>query len=217
MTALIETVRLKDGRAPLWAFHQERMARSCLELGLPRPILDAPRGGPDRVVQFIVVVGEQRANPEEPAGIKERPVGSTAPVRLILSKEVHRRYPHKTTDRAQFERAADRARADGADDAVLPTAEGYVAEASIWTLFWWEGDRVATPALDLGVLPGVGRARLGKLAGGLVEKRVKAAELTGKSLFLANAARGVVQVATWQGARVESDTRTGWLAEAFWP
>jgi len=217
MTALIETVRMKDGRAPLWELHQARMARSCLELGLPRPILEEPRGGADRVVQYIVVIGEQRADPEEAAGIKERPVGSTAPVRLILSKEVHRPYPHKTTERAQFERAADKARAEGGDDAVMLTAESWVAEATIWTLFWWEGDRVATPALDLGVLPGVGRARLGKLTGGLVEKRVKATDLAGTSLFLANAARGVVQVATWQGTRLEPDTRTGWLAEAFWP
>ena len=217
MTALIETIRVKDGRAPLWRLHQARLEASCLALGIPRPIVEPPRGGEDRVVQYIVVIGEQRADAEEPAGIKERAVGSVAPVRLALSRETHRPYPHKTTERVVFDRAAAKAKAQGADDAVLLTAEGLVAEATIWTLFWWEGDRLATPALDLGVLPGVGRARLGQLTGGLVERRVRAEELMGRSLLLANAARGVVQVAEWQGSSVEQDTRTGWLREAFWP
>lgn len=217
MTALIETVRIKDGRAPLWDLHQGRLERSCLALGVPWPIVEPPTGGEDRVVQYIVVIGEQRSDPMERAGTKERPVGSVQPIRLIVSREVHRGYPHKTTERGAFEAAAVKARSAGADDAVLLTAEGYVAEATIWTLFWWEGERLATPALDLGVLPGVARARLAKLAGGLAERRVKVEELDGRSLFVANAARGVVQVVEWQEARVDPDSRTGWLQEAFWP
>jgi len=217
MTALIETVRVKGGKAPLWDLHQARMAKSCLELGLPKPVLEPPAPGPDRVVQYIVVIGEQRSEPEEPAGIKERPVGSVAPVRLIVSSEVHFPYPHKTTERGQFERALEEAKAAEADDAVLLTSTGHVAEAAIWTLFWWEGSRVATPSLELGVLPGVARARLDRLLGGLRERWIGADELKRQSLFLANAARGVVQVAALDGDPKPPDPRIVKLQESFWP
>jgi para-aminobenzoate synthetase/4-amino-4-deoxychorismate lyase len=144
-------------------------------------------------------------------------VGSTAPVRLIVSGEVHFPYPHKTTERGQFDRALEEAKAAGADDGLLLTSTGHVAECAIWTLFWWEGEKVATPALELGVLPGVARARLGRLLGGLRERRVGVGELRRQSLFLANAARGVVQVAALDGDPMPSDLRTVKLQEAFWP
>ena len=190
------------------------------------------------MVQYIVVIGEQRSEPEEPAGIKERPVGSTAPVRLIVSGEVHFPYPHKTTERGQFDRALAEVRtvrsdrtvktdktdrtdqADSlsvADEAVMLTSSGHVAECTIWTLFWWEGEKVATPSLELGVLPGVARARLGRLLGGLRERRVGVDELRRQSLFLANAARGVVQVASLNGDPMPPDPRTVRLQESFWP
>jgi len=54
----------------------------------------------------------------EPPGLVagERPVGSTAPVRLVTSKVVHRPYPHKLVDRERFDRALADAKAVGADE-----------------------------------------------------------------------------------------------------
>ena len=100
---------------------------------------------------------------------------------------------------------------------VLPNGDVLVAEATIWTLFWWDGARLATPALGLGILPGVARARLAVLAGGLGEREVLAAGLKGRSLFVANAARSVVPVAELDGADVPADPRSSALAAAFWP
>ncbi|MHC4447872.1 MAG: aminotransferase class IV, partial [Planctomycetota bacterium] len=55
MTALIETVRVKRGRAPLWPYHLERLERSCAALAIPFPAeLAPPVGGDDRVVRFEV-------------------------------------------------------------------------------------------------------------------------------------------------------------------
>ena len=51
---------------------------------------------------------------------------------------------------------------------------GWVAEAGIWSLFWWEDARAAAPPLALGVLPGVARARIAEQTGGVVERRVQA-------------------------------------------
>lgn len=210
MPSLIETVRIRNGVAPLWYLHLRRLAGSCKALGIPLPAeLITPEGGAERIHRLEV----------GPRGLKldERPVGSTAPVRLTLASVTHRPYPHKTTDRAQFDRALEESRAAGADDAIMLNAGGYVTECAVWGLFWWEGGRLCAPALQLGVLPGVARARLEQMAGGLVEQRVRMGDLEGRSLFVANAARGVVPVATVEGREVSQDSGTSRLSGSFWP
>jgi branched-subunit amino acid aminotransferase/4-amino-4-deoxychorismate lyase len=145
-------------------------------------------------------------------------VGPDDPVRLVtVSGVVHRPYPHKTTDRAQFAHAIDQARTRGADDGLLLAEGGWVAEAGIWSLFWWEDGRVAAPPLALGVLPGVARARIAEQTGGVVERRVQMDQIRGRSLFVANAVRGVVPVAVLDGVAVRPNEATNALAREFWP
>jgi branched-subunit amino acid aminotransferase/4-amino-4-deoxychorismate lyase len=108
------------------------------------------------------------------------------------------------------------ARRGGADDALLVTEAGYVAEGTTWSLFWWEGDRLCTPALDLGILPGVGRARVMELAPA-AEVRVTLAAFAGRSLFLVNAVRGIVPIGSFRGRDVPLDARTAELSHRFWP
>lgn len=212
MIMLIETVRVRNGRAPLWPRHMSRLERSCRALGLPIPAIPEPIGGEDRAVRIEVGGGHAPR-------LTERPVGDLTPVRLVVSEEPHPGYPHKTTDRESFELALAEARGLGADDALLMTPDGWVAEGCIWTLFWWEGDQLATPALDLGILPGVARSRIQELQGedGVEERRVRADDLAGRSLFVANAVRGVVPVVRLGGRRVPDHALTAGLAEAFWP
>ncbi len=210
MQSLIETVRIRSGAAPLWYLHLRRLAGSCKALGVPLPgELITPEGGADRIHRLEV--GPRGAK------LSERPVGSTAPVALALASVPHRAYVHKTTERDQFERALEEARATGADDAIMLTAGGYVAECALWGLFWWEGGRLCAPALELGVLPGVARARLEEMTGGLAERRVRLGDLEGRSLFVANAARGVVPVARLEGRKVPQDSGTSRLSGSFWP
>jgi branched-subunit amino acid aminotransferase/4-amino-4-deoxychorismate lyase len=210
MDTLIETVRVRNGAAPLWYLHVRRLATSCRALGVPIPTeLITPEGGADRVHRLLVsrrglVVGE-------------RPVGSLAPVRLITSKVVHRPYPHKLVDRERFDRALADAKAAGADDGLLLTVGGQVAETAIWGLFWWEDGRVAAPPLEIGVLPGVARARIAELVGEVDERTATVEEIRGKSPFVANAVRGVIRVATLDGAVVSENADTDALAGGFWP
>jgi branched-chain amino acid aminotransferase/4-amino-4-deoxychorismate lyase len=117
--------------------------------------------------------------------------------------------------RGGFERAAAEAWAAGADDALLLTRGRLVAEATVWTVFWWDGDALRTPALGLHVLPGVARARIGELVP-VAEAWSGRGELAGKSVFLANAARGIVAVATLDGEPVPPHARTAELARRFW-
>jgi branched-subunit amino acid aminotransferase/4-amino-4-deoxychorismate lyase len=208
--ALIETVRVRNGAAPLWYLHLRRLAVSCKALGIPLPgELPPPEGGPDRVHRLEVGMrGVQ---------VSERLVGSTDPVKLIVSRVAHYAYPYKTTERTQFDRALDTARGSEADDALLLTPGGYVAETAIYSVFWWEDGRLCAPALDLGVLPGVGRARLLELVGEVEERHSSWKEIRGLPLFLVNSVRGVVRVLGVQDDPVPSSKRTDELATRFWP
>jgi branched-subunit amino acid aminotransferase/4-amino-4-deoxychorismate lyase len=207
---LIETLRVREGATPLASLHVRRLSHACRDLGIPFPrSLELPEGGADRVHRLEVDRDGVRTS--------ERPVGSTLPVRLVTVSVPHPGYPHKSTDRGAFELAAAEALAAGADDALLLTRAGEVAEATIWSLFWWEADALCAPALELGVLPGAARARLAEVVGELVERRVRLAELAGRPLFAANAARGVVPVATLDGHPVPWVEATAALAARFWP
>ena len=209
-TTLIETVRVRDGHAPLFYLHLRRLVASCKALGVPFPgAFEIPSGSPDRVQRLEVSRSGFRAS--------ERELGVTRPMTLITSSVRHPGYPHKVAARGAFEQASGLARDAGADDALLLTSGGKVAEATIWCLFWWEGDRLAAPALDLGILPGVSRMRIEEVTGPVTPMWVGREGLVGRSLLLSNAARGIVQVSTLDGVSVPADSRTEALQARFWP
>ena len=213
LPGLIETLRVREGRVPLLAQHAARLERSLADLGLPRPpddlaaLVDPHLGRGDAIVRVEVRDGR--------ASVATREVREPEPMRLITATVPHAPYRHKTTARDAFERAAREAWAAGADEALLLTAGRLVAEATVWSVFWWEGEAVRTPALGLHVLPGVARARIAALVS-VGEAWSGRGELGGKSLFLANAARGIVTVAALDGEEVPGDRRTADLARRFW-
>jgi branched-subunit amino acid aminotransferase/4-amino-4-deoxychorismate lyase len=208
--ALIETIRIRNGAAPLWYLHLRRLAVSCKTLGIPLPgEMPPPEGGADRV--YRIEVGMRGLQ------VSERLVGSTQPVKLVVSRVTHHSYPYKTVERAQFERALDGARGVGADDALLLTPGGYVAEAAIFSILWWEDGQLCGPAFDLGILPGVGRARLTELMGQVEERHATMAEILERPLFLVNSVRGIVKVAAIDGKSVPDSNATDLLAARFWP
>ena len=214
MPNLIETVRIHHGRILLERLHLARLERSCRALGLPNPgslPVEGLEDG-DAIGRFEVSAGG--------VSFSSRPWSVPEAVTLAVVAEPHRPYPHKTTDREQFDRALEQARAvgagAGADEPLLLTAAGEVAECARWGLFWWEEEEVCGPALELGILPGVGRARLAELVGPISARRVRLEALAGRSVFLANAARGVVPVSRIGELDVPSSPSTAELASRFW-
>lgn len=206
---LIETIRLRNGVAPLWYLHLRRLSESCRTLGVPFPLrMDVPAGGPDRVVRLEVGPGGMV--------VTERPLEVSTNVRLATVRTVHPGYSHKTTAREAFARAREEAIAKGADDALLLTGAGMVAECGIWSLFWWEGARVAGPPLGIGVLRGVARMRIEELRGPVLEQTVTRPQLEDRSLFVANAVRGVVPVVELDGRAVPESALLPPLAAQFW-
>ena len=212
---LIETMRVREGRIPFLERHLARLERSLRALGLPRPARDVaalvtPFSGTGNAV-LRVEVCDGRAT----VTVRELPA-LDAPA-VITASEPHRPYPHKTTERDCFVDAAEEAEIAEADDALLLTPEGWVAEGTVWNVFWWDGDRLHTPAEDVGILPGIGRARVLELAGTVEQGRYRRQALEGKSLVLTNAVRGIVPLASLDGVRVKDDPRTAELARRFWP
>lgn len=212
---IIETMRVHDGRIPFLERHLARLGRSLGELGLPKPSQDVvslvtPFAGTGEAVLRLEVRDGR-------ASVTVRELPPLAPPTLITASEPHQSYPHKTTERDCFTDAGREAEVAEADDALLLTPEGWVAEGTVWTVFWWDGDALRTPALDLGILPGVGRARVLELVQRAEQGRYRKQALAGKSLFLANAVRGIVPIASLDGAPVPADSRTGELSRRFWP
>jgi branched-subunit amino acid aminotransferase/4-amino-4-deoxychorismate lyase len=187
--SVFETMRVRQGAIPLLSRHLARLTRSLSALGLPAA---------DRELDAFVVpfteMDEAVLHLEVRDGRAAVTVGGV---------------PGGGTP-AVITAVAD------ADDALLLTAEGWVAEGTVWNLLWWEGERLQTPAQDLGVLPGVGRARIGELVR-VEEGHWRREALDGRSLFLTSAVRGVVPLARLDGAPVPLDPRTAEIARAFWP
>ena len=209
MPSLIETVRIRNGVAPLWYLHLRRLATSCRALGVPLPgELITPGGGADRIHRLEV----------GPKGWRSASGRSGAPPRsaLALATVTHRAYAHKTTERDQFvarwrrpgRRRGRCAHADGR------RVRGGVRDLGPVLVGGWPALRARARARGAA---GVARARIEELTGGLVERRVRLGELEGRSLFVANAARGVVPVATLEGRKVPQDPGTAGVSGSFWP
>ena len=212
---LIETLRVRDGRIPFLDRHLVRQARSLAELGLPKPKEDVaglvtPFWGTGNAVLRLEVLDGR-------ASVTVRELPQLGPPAVITASEPHQPYRHKTTERDCFTDAGQEAEVAEADDALLLTPEGWVAEGTVWTVFWWEGDTLRTPALDLGILPGIGRARVLEVVKRAEQGRYRKQALAGQSLFLTNAVRGIVAIASLDGAPVPADPRTAELAQRFWP
>lgn len=213
---LIETMRSRNGRVPFLDRHLGRLWASLTTLGVPAPhedlkaLASLAAATNDGVIRLEVRGGA--------AELTTRALNGDRYPAIVVASEPHAPYRHKTTERESFGRAFAGARRVGADDALLVTRDGRIAEGTAWSLFWWDrtGDSLCTPAADLGILPGVGRARVMELTE-TQEVRLPVSALAGRSLFLVNAVRGIVPIGTFQGRVVPRDPRTPELSRRFWP
>jgi len=212
---LIETMRVREGRIPLLPRHLARLERSLHELGLPKPAQNLVA-----LVTPFSATGDAVLRLEVRDGRASVTVRATPPLEapaVIAAAEPHRPYPHKTTERDCFVVAAAEAERAEVDDALLLTHDGFVAEGTVWSVFWWDGEVLRTPTLDLAILPGVGRARVLELTTRVEQGRYPKRQVAGKSLFLTNAVRGVVPITSLDGLAAFPDPRTAELATRFWP
>ena len=101
--------------------------------------------------------------------------------------------------------AQDAAVSAGADDALLVAHDGTVLEAPTANVFWGEGERLLTPALELPILAGVTRAVVLEIADRPVEEDVFPLDrlLGADEVFVCSSIREVVPVAAVDGKTFE--------------
>jgi len=215
---LFETMRIREGRLPLLDRHLARLAASCAALGIPQPApgldrrIAAHAARRDAVVRVTLDDRGER--------IEARSVPENGVMRIVFSGTRYEPYPHKVTDRGAFDRARSRVVPYRADEAILLTGDGFIAEGCVTSVFFWLGADLCTPALELGILPSVGRARVIEIARGLGigvrEGRFTTAEIEGLPLFLVNGVRGMVETAVHGRVGTSGDDRTSRIAASFW-
>ena len=160
--ALLESIRLEDGRLPLLEYHQQRVDRSRKRLLARAPSLklaaelqkhDLPRTG---LFKVRVVYGH-RIQSVDVRPYTIRPVHS-----LCVLPAPDLRYEKKYADRSGIQELfAQR----GAADDVIMTQHGYLTDSSYANLALFDGRRWYTPAAPM--LRGTRRASL--LADGILE------------------------------------------------
>ena len=224
---LFETIRVRGGKCVRLDKHLERLCSGARALGFDEAVrgidpagaiaalLDAT-GLADARVRLTVTRGES-----EGAGLGARigggptvvitaqplPDSPPTPARVIISSvrrdEASPLSSVKSLNYLPGVLAMNEAIAAGADDALLLNTQGNVAEGAAGNLFLVLGDRLITPGLDQGPLPGTVRAALIELAPRLglevIETAVRPGDLPlADELFLTNAiqlARPIVQFA----------------------
>mgnify|MGYP000470231374 CR=1 FL=1 len=117
----------------------------------------------------------------------------------------------KSGNSAASLRARRIARRAGADEGILLSGEGWLAEGAVSNLFWIHEGALETPALSLGVLPGITRAKVCALAAqgaaGLAAVREVASSPQrieqATEVFVTNSLWEVLGVARWNGRSVQ--------------
>ncbi len=194
---LMETMRVEGGRCPLFARHLERLAGSAAHLGF-RCDLAAVSSAFEEVARECGGEGFWRLRlllgREGSVAVERSPLPAEPPVRRVavaaaaIDPEDLFLF-HKTTHRPRYERE----RKDHPElyEVLFVNSRGELTEGTFNNIALRFGERVLTPPLRSGLLPGVMRAEL--LARGEIEEAVLTAEdlRCADELLLMNALRGV--------------------------
>jgi len=189
--AAFETLRVYGGRAFALREHLLRLAHSAERMGFALPALDdlgalareaiSAAGEPDCSLRFTVTAGPPGHPPVAIAMVGAIPPGleavRTAGISLItlgLGTDPRARIGApwlldgvKSTSYAVNMAAHDEAVRRGADDAIFLANDDTVLEGPTTNIWWRRDQSLYTPALDLGILAGVTRAWVIRLAGEL--------------------------------------------------
>lgn len=171
--AVYESVKITDRRALFLEEHLTRLEDSARALQIASPwsldraraalarLLDG-RGLEDALARFFLTAGEGDGEPTALAWVEPLPshaAPDTPPWRMVCHGEriVPYRPDVKHTSRLAHALARRRARAAGADDALLVHQDGWVLEGTASNVFFFEADTLHTPEPGCGILAGITR------------------------------------------------------------
>lgn len=186
--AAFETLRVYGGRPFALPEHLERLRLGAERMHLPLPdfgaladlAMEAVRAGgtPDATLRFTVTGGPEGAGPVAmvlvgglPDDLDSTRSQGIVVISLQLGTDPRSRRDApwlldgvKSTSYAVNMAAHDEAARRGAGDAIFIAADGSVLEGPTTNVWWRHGTTLRTPALDLGILAGVTRAQVLRLA-----------------------------------------------------
>ncbi len=219
---VFETIRVEGGQMLFWEAHRNRLtaALQTLDLCLPCSWADiikqahfmAARCLHGRLKVLVIRAGEGAYTPPTQEAllwlslqqVPENPHYPLGPEqRLIL-------YPHarlvespwsrfKTLSALPYVQAARYAAKRGFTDALLLSADRYLAETSRANLFWYDGQSLHTPTLSTGAVEGILRSQVLASAAWLripIQETLAAPEalLTAQEVFTTNVIQGIAPV-----------------------
>jgi 4-amino-4-deoxychorismate lyase len=232
--AAFETTRVYGGRPFRLDEHVDRLAASAARIGLPpvdRAELErlaaealAAQDAADCVLRFYWTGGREGTGTPTalalvsalPAELEERRARGLRLISLQLALDTTLRTESpwllagvKSTSYAVNMAAEAEARKRGADDAVFLSNDGVVLEGPVTNVWWRRGEQLYTPSLELGILAGVTRAEVLRLAGvlgyGVEEGRYGIADMAGaEEAFTSSSVREIMPVVELDGQRVGS-------------
>lgn len=228
---VFETVHVRDGSPWLLDEHLDRMSHSAALLALPLPDLrplalqacdawDEPEGG----LRLICTRGPADGPPTCYATITGVPAATLRErrdgVRVVtagLGIAVGQRPPWSLSAAKSLSYAANLAArrwaaAQGADDVLWTSLEGYALEAPTANVVWLkDGVLYTVPAGQTGILPGVTAAELRARAGlPTAERLITVPELAAADgIWLSSSLRGLAEVRVLDGV---TRPASGWTA-----
>ena len=170
--AAFETVRVRGGRPLFIRAHAYRLERSARSLRLPAPdgaealalqALDGARCSEGVLRLFRTSATLLATVGELPPGLEAMRARGIAMI-TIRSHDAGLLTGVKATSYATALAAVAEAERRGADDALYLGEGEAVLEATMSNIWWRSGDVLSTPSLATGVLPGVTRAVVARLA-----------------------------------------------------
>jgi 4-amino-4-deoxychorismate lyase len=241
--AAFETLRVYGGRPFALDEHLARLVRSTERMGLRLPETSAlealaaeaieAAGVGDCALRFVVTGGPAGREPVTmvlagaiPGDHEDKRATGIEAVTLQLGTDPRARMDApwlldgvKSTSYAVNMAARDEARRRGAEDAIFLAADGTVLEGPTTNVWWWSKGVLYTPALDLGILAGVTRAWLLRIAGELgvtIEEgwHTRSEMAAADEVFTSSSVRELMPVVRLDGEMV-GDGRPGSMALAL--
>lgn len=174
---LFESIRLEGGRLRFWSAHWQRLQNSATALGLNSPqseesILRAIGRlvSIDALENATIKLSLLRKSQGDQLFVYARPsINWPETIRLSWRPD----YPlsahsliagHKTHNYMENIYLLEQARSAGFDDCLRPASCGSLGETAVANILWFSQGVLHTPAIHLGILPGVVRAALLRLA-----------------------------------------------------
>jgi branched-chain amino acid aminotransferase len=234
--SVFETVATAGGRPFALPEHLDRLARSAVRIGLtlpPREAIEraiaetlAAAGNPESRVRVTVTRGTGAFDMDPATAGEPRLVVIVAPLQgptpemlargvAVEIVSVARNHPAALDPAVKSGNylnsvlaLAEARRRSGAHEAILCTADGHVAEGSTSNVFAVSAGQLRTPALSVGILDGVTRAKVLELAAGAGVSPVEVTDMSPDQLraadevFITSSARGVLPVTRIDGRPV---------------